>query len=224
MTLQASDIAEFIKLNPEFFNDHAQLLTDVQIPHPHDGRAISIAERQLLAMREKVRFLEGKLSELLQFGQENDTILERMHRLAMALMSSRDLDALLASTEYNLREDFGVPHVTLRLWPANPAPGCAVCQPVSAELMTFAASMRQPCCGALPHPELAAWLGEQATRMGSFAVAPLRADATFGLLLLASEDARRFYPEMGTIYLARIAGLISAGLLRYLETHAPEAA
>ncbi len=36
------------------------------------------------------------------------------------------------------------------------------------------------------------------------------------MLALASEDAARFYPEMGTLYLARLGELLSAALRRYL--------
>ena len=33
---------------------------------------------------------------------------------------------------------------------------------------------------------------------------------------MASEDAQRFYPEMGTLYLKRLGELAAAALLRYL--------
>jgi uncharacterized protein YigA (DUF484 family) len=36
------------------------------------------------------------------------------------------------------------------------------------------------------------------------------------LLAMASEDAQRFYPEMGTLYLKRIGELMSVALLRYI--------
>jgi len=44
---------------------------------PPGGRAISIAERQQLALRDKNRLLETKLRELIQFGEENDAISEK---------------------------------------------------------------------------------------------------------------------------------------------------
>jgi len=46
---------------------------------------------------------------------------------------------------------------------------------------------------------------------------PLRRDGVvFGMLALGSEELERFYPEMGTLYVARIADLVSAALLKYL--------
>jgi uncharacterized protein YigA (DUF484 family) len=44
------------------------------------------------------------------------------------------------------------------------------------------------------------------------ALVPLGDTAVFGLLALASEDPKRFYPEMGTLYLRRIGELCAAGV------------
>jgi hypothetical protein len=47
----------------------------------------------------------------------------------------------------------------------------------------------------------------------SFAYLPLRADEqSIGMLILASEDAQRFYPGMGTLFLQRIAEIVSCAL------------
>jgi uncharacterized protein YigA (DUF484 family) len=37
------------------------------------------------------------------------------------------------------------------------------------------------------------------------------------MLILASEDKQRFYPEMGTLFLVRIAEAVSAALHPYLD-------
>ena len=66
-------------------------------------------------------------------------------------------------------------------------------------------------------PEIVAELfGEAAPQLKSFSVVGLGSEETFGVLALASEDAQRFYPEMGTVYLKRIGGLAAAALLRHL--------
>ncbi|MDZ7595697.1 MAG: DUF484 family protein, partial [Thiobacillus sp.] len=43
---------------------------------------------------------------------------------------------------------------------------------------------------------------------------PAHAAAPVGLLVLASEEAKRFYPGMGTLYLERLGQLIGAALVR----------
>lgn len=215
-TLDEQAIAEYLTRHPNFFNDFPTLLADLHIPHPHGTHAVSMSERQLIAMRDKVRMLENKLAELIQFGEENDAISEKVHRLTLALLGARDLPALLHAAAFNLREDFAVPHVVLRIW----HPGAAADAPESAASEAtrgFAAGLLHPHCGPLAMANTAGLFGEAAPLLKSWAYVALRGRETFGLLALASEDAQRFYPEMGTLYLTRIGEVVAACLLRYLE-------
>src|SRR6185295_14379171 len=109
-------VASYLKEHPEFFEQYADTLADIYIPHPHGGRAIPISERQILTLRERSKQLESKLREVIQFGEENDAIGEKVHRLTVALLGARDLAAVVRAVDYNLREDFAVPHVVLRAW------------------------------------------------------------------------------------------------------------
>ena len=215
---KAEDVVRYLQDKPGFFEEYAELLAQIYIPHPHGGRAIPIAERQILTLREKSRMLEGKLAELIQFGEENDAIGEKMHRLCLALLPAGELHATLQALYYNLREDFAVPHAALRIWAAADAGGDAEFAPVSEELRRYAESLEHPVCGADANPELLSWFGDTAAQLRSFASVPLRdgAKACIGMLVLASEDPKRFYPEMGTLYLQRLGELLSATLLRHL--------
>jgi uncharacterized protein YigA (DUF484 family) len=210
--MKSDDVAAYLKEHPEFFEQYAEVVADVFIPHPHGGRAISISERQILTLRERGKQLESKLSEMIQFGEENDVIGEKVHRLALALIGARGAAALRHAVDFNLREDFSVPHVALKLW--HPAADDGV----SEATRTFAASLAHPHCGPLAMADTAAFFGEAAPLLKSYAYVALGGSGSFGLLALASEDAQRFYPEMGTLYLTRIGELISACLRRELES------
>lgn len=213
--IKAEDVARYLEANPIFFEEHAELLARIHVPHPHGGQAIPLSDRQMLGLREKTRALEGKLSELIQFGEENDVISERVHRLAVAMLGARTLPTLLHELYFNLREDFAVPHAGLRLW--GGAGEGAEFQPVSDELRAYAAELDAPFCGPSANFESVGWFGEAAPHIRSVAFMPLRElDQTFGMLVLASEDLLRFYPEMGTLYLKRIGEMASAGLLRFV--------
>lgn len=211
--MKPDDVAAYLKEHPEFFESYAEVVADVLIPHPHGGRAISISERQILTLRERAKQLEVKLGEMIKFGEENDVISEKVHRLGLALIAARDVPALAHAVDFNLREDFAVPHVVLRLWHEDAAAG----ESTSEATRTFAAGLLHPHCGPLAMADTAAFFGEAATLLKSYAYVALRGKDTFGLLALASEDAQRFYPEMGTLYLTRIGEVIAACLLRHLE-------
>jgi uncharacterized protein len=216
MQPEADDVARYLKDNPAFFDQYAEMLAEIFVPHPHGGRAIPIAERQIVTLREKNRALEEKLRELVQFGQENDTIIDRMHRITLAMLMARDLDILLASLYYNLREDFAVPHVALRLW-AEGGWERPEFDSISEEVRVFTESLTNPYCSAHPMFETTTWFGDAGPALRSFAYVPLRTEQAFGLLALASEDEQRFYPEMGTLYLKRLGELVSMALARFLK-------
>ena len=56
--MKAEDVARYLRDNPGFFEDYADVLAQIYIPHPHGGRAIPLSDRQMLTLREKSRTLE----------------------------------------------------------------------------------------------------------------------------------------------------------------------
>ena len=212
----AEDVADYLKNNPGFFEQYADLMAQIFVPHPHGGRAVSLAERQMLALREKNRATESKLAELIAFGEENDQISEKVHRLAVGLIAVETFSAVIHLLRFHLRDDFSVPHVALRLWKmpdgVNDLPEFAA---VADELQVFADTLKHPYCGSTSGFGTGAWFGEQAAHLRSQALVALcDGGATMGMLALGSEDAKRFYPEMGTLYLERIGEMVSAALTR----------
>jgi uncharacterized protein len=218
MALNADQVAEFLRQNPGFFESHVDILMNLQVPHPHGGRAVSISERQLVAVREKSKLLEDKLRELIQFGEENDALSEKVHRLACRLIDAPTMDATLDTLYLDLLDHFAVPHVAVRLWNvAEESPDTKEFAAVPVEMRQFVEQMAVPYCGAHPVYETQSWFGEAATHVKSFALVGLRNDGVvFGVVALASEDPKRFYPEMGTLYLARIGELVSHALWRFV--------
>lgn len=212
-------VATYLKEHPEFFEEFADMLAEIYIPHPHGGRAIPISERQILTLRERSKQLELKLREVIQFGEENDAIGEKVHRLALALLSAPDLATVISSVHFNLREDFAVPHVVLRAWQGSAPTATVELGSASDATREFTNNLTTPQCGPDHAPEgvTSELFGDAAPLLKSFAYIPLRGSDTYGLLAFASEDAERFYPEMGTVYLKRIGDMVGAALLRNLD-------
>ena len=212
----AAAVADYLKRNPAFFEDYADLIAEIFVPHPHGGHAIPIAERQIVTLREKNGELESRLRELIRFGGENDQISERVHRSTLALFAAADLETTLAVLYHSLKEDFGVPHVASRLWGRVPEqsylPELAA---TTQELRDYADRLGAPYCGPAAPFESRDWF-DAGDACRSYAFLPLRTAHTFGLLGLASEDGGRFYPGMGTVYLTRLAELASVATARYL--------
>ena len=214
--MDASAVADYLKKNPAFFEDYADVVAQIFVPHPHGGHAIPIAERQILALRDRAHELEQRLRELIRHGTENDEIGEKLHRSTLALFASPDLETTLAVLDHSLKEDFAVPEVASRLWGRVPEqsylPQLAA---TSAEVRGWADALAQPQCGTEAPFETREWF-EQGEGLKSFAFLPLRTQHTFGVLALASPDPERYRAGVGTVYLVRLAELASVATARYL--------
>jgi uncharacterized protein YigA (DUF484 family) len=217
--LNSDDVAEYLLSNPQFFEEHADLISRIVIPHPHGGRTISITERQMLTLRDKNRQLETKMAELMQFGEDNDAISEKMHRLGVAMIAAATFQSVLHTLNFHLRDDFSIPHVAMRLWDRpKDAEELPEFTEVSEELQVFAETLGRPYCGSTSGFETSSWFGEASMQVRSQALIAMRnGGGTIGMIALGSEDAQRFYSGMGTLYLERLGEMASAALARVLR-------
>jgi uncharacterized protein YigA (DUF484 family) len=212
-----ADIAEYLANTPGFFERHAELLSAIQLTSPHGQRAVSLQERQMEMLRERIKGLEKKIVEMMRNGQDNSVIAERLHRWTRAMMITTDTPALPEVMVRELKQQFLIPQAAVRVWGvADAYKGLAFAQGASADTRSLATSLTVPYCGANAGFEAARWLDEPAS-VSSMAMVPLRVasgDEAFGLLVVGSPDPTRYSADMGTDFLQRIGEIASAGLAR----------
>lgn len=214
------DIANYLANNPAFFERHAELMSTIQLRSPHGNRAVSLQERQMEMLRERIKGLELKIVEMIRHGQENVAIADRLHRWIRRLLLTTELAALPQALTEELKHQFLIPQVAVRLWGLSSAGGedslaaQAFAAPVSEDVRNFASSLSAPFCGGNHAFEAAEWLEDPQT-VQSLAMIPLRqGDEAFGLLVLGSPDPTRYSADMGTEFLMRIGDIASAALAR----------
>ena len=214
-----ADIANFLAASPGFFERHAELLGAIQLTSPHGQRAVSLQERQMEMLRDKIRGLEGKIIEMIRFGQDNVTIADKLHRWTRALMLTANAADLPNVLVRELRHQFLIPEAAVRVWGAADAfAGLPFARATSDDVRTFAGSLGAPYCGVNTGFEAVQWLDAPAQAL-SLALIPLHHESqrgAFGLLVLASPDPTRYTADMGTEFLARIGEVASAALTRLL--------
>jgi len=224
--LSAQSIARFLQEHPDFFTDHADVFATLIVPHPYQNRAISLGERQVLTLREKVRELEQGLTGLIQQAKRNEAISAQLKRWCQHMLTEPDASRLPDAITQSLMAQFDLQSVALRLWSQQDA------APVSHDVRAFADALHTPYCA--PHPDknsdarnnnqsnntpaalsdILSWLEQPPS---SVAVVALRADTSapaFGLLVLGAGDPKRFTPDMATDFLQDIAQLAGAALGR----------
>ena len=186
--MRAEEVARYLQDNPGFFEQHADLVANIVVPHP-------------------------------QFGEENDALGAKMHRLAVGMVAARSFQSVLHTLNLHLRDDFAVPHVAVRLWRhpegREELPEFAE---VGEELQAFTDTLVQPFCGSTSGFDTSSWFGEAATHVRSQGLIAMRdgGGGTLGMIALGSEDPERFYAGMGTVYLERLGEMAAAALARVL--------
>ncbi len=220
------DIANYLANTPAFFERHAELLSAVQLTSPHGARAVSLQERQMEMLRDKLKAMEQKVMEMIRHGQENVAIADKLHRVTRAVLLTAEPGDLPAVLVRELSHQFLIPQAGIRVWGAGTAyAGLPFAQAVTDDAKSFGGSLSLPYCGINSGFEAATWLDEPAA-VASLALIPLRHGAgagagagAFGMLVLGSPDPTRFGADMGTEFLMRIGEIASASLSRLI--HAP---
>lgn len=216
--ITAKQVKDYLRSHQNFFEQNANLLTEITLPSPHGSGVISLAERQQLAQRDKIRVLEAMMDKMISHAEENDATSAKVHRFSVNLLHQQNFKALQQLISETLQSDFAVTQSLIRIWvkPSNSAiVQDAVFTHVTDEFNDWVMALTQPYCGAKPH--IAGDLLE--ANLQSFAFIPLSKKETehpFGVLILAAEDAARFKTDMGTLYLERIGELVAAALLNHL--------
>lgn len=213
------DIANYLANTPSFFERHAELLASIQLTSPHGQRAVSLQERQMELLRDKLKGMEQKVMEMIRHGQENAAIADRLHRFTRAIMLTGNAADLPGVAVAEAMRQFMIPQAGMRVWDAAAAYSTLpIARDVGDDVKSFASSLALPYCGLNSGFEAVQWLEDPASVM-SVALIPLRHGAgngTFGLLVLGSPDPTRYSSDMGTEFLMRIGEIVSAGLSRLL--------
>ena len=217
----ADEVADYLGRSPDFFDAHVELLATLRVPHPHDGRTISLQERQLELVRGKLRTCEAQFTELVRTGRENEDLARKLDDWACRLLRVTDMRDLPEAVSGGLETVFSVPQVALQLWRLDDAwAGLECARLVSTDVVALTDSLEQPHCGPNRGFEVVNRLPGAGADTQSIALLPLRVredPATFGLIVLGSPDPERFRSGMGTVFLERISALAAASLSRLMR-------
>jgi uncharacterized protein YigA (DUF484 family) len=212
-SLHPHTVAKFLQEHPEFFVQYAELFSTLEVQHPHQARTISLGERQIMTLRERLRDFEFRLADLVRNAALNEITTDKLNRWCVRMLGEQSTLRLPGEVALGLAEQFNLQEVALRVWGLDlPAEGVGA--PVNEEVHTYANNLVNPYCGTDTALTPASWLH---AKPASLAILPLRSvvgQPAFGLLVLGSDDPERFVPEMGVAFLQTVSILASSALSR----------
>ena len=217
-------VAEYLQTYPDFFERNNPLLAKLRLPHLRDGGStVSLVERQVEVLRERIQSLERKLKELVDVARANDALADRIHRLSQRLIRAHSLLDTINAVEASLREDFDARNSVLVLF----LPEARSVQEAAGrflrtfdlndpEIKTFESLLQagKPRCGQIRDAQRDFLFGKDSVEIGSVALTPLGPKGAMGILAIGASDAERFHPAMSTEFLSRIGELVAHALMR----------
>ena len=194
----------YLRVNPTFLQKYPELLVYLDINHNVDG-AVSLVERQVKALREQNRELQGKLIELLKTAQDNEQLFSRCTELFKRWLRDPNPNLIINNASDDIRELFTVDVVRLLLNSGSESQQAStVCKQLK---VTFPDS--QTLCGPCDLTT-SQWLFSSGESYKSMALIPIGKGAENGLLILGSKSKDGFKATMGTLFLNQIGSVLSS--------------
>jgi len=231
-TLDPSAVRQFLTMNPDFFNQHSDVLPRLNIPH-ETGGAVSLIEKQVSVLRSKCHRLETSLRDLINVARENERLHMRLHRLIQDIISADSLEKLVSVSRDSLIENFKADDVRLFLTSPNEeneqsetneqnepsdkvlnrqARGSHYTLPAKDPLFDmFSKNFTdgETFCGPLNDEQRVLLATGCKTELASAALIPLQFNGTAGALIMGSADASRFASGKGVMFLNQLGEVLS---------------
>ncbi len=201
-------IVDYLRQNPAFFQQHAALLSELDLPHA-SGRAVSLIERQVAVLRDRNMSMRRRMNELLQAARDNDTLFSKTRSLTLAMLDVRSWHELNEVLATNMLVDFEADFVCCHVNGRTVALDHIVShrEALPADRFTRGTS---PVCLTLRGDEMSALFPVQKhDEPGSVVLIPLRLEHASGCLAVGSRDPRRYSPEMDTLFVNYIGDVLA---------------
>ena len=206
------EIAAFLCRYPDFFERHPEILTQLFIPHPDSGQAVSLLERQLGLMREQLSTERRHHEQLMVRAEQNERLQEQLRNLFLMLSQAVCTNDLLIKAPKVLVEEFSLVSASLRV--LNTKVRNLDLTEVIPPNDTITAILEKLgtrggfCDNQLSDDAKDFLFGKQASEVGSVAIVGILKQS--GVLVLGAGEKDRYCPGMDTTFLEFVGSLISA--------------
>ena len=215
--ITAAEVANFLRSNPDFFINRADLLFDLNLPHGHNN-ASSLLEKQASVLRSRNTELRHKLNEFVSIARDNDRLFHQIRQLGLALLEAENLVQCEAVLRISLLQDFRLDHASLLLF--NAPESDAIINTSQHEVQTVLGDLLRGSriiCTTLRGQEMAFLFPGYDQAEGSAALIPLHYRSEMGLLAVGSTDPNHFNSSMDTAFAAYIGDILSRRLYHFLS-------
>ena len=220
-------VAEYLRANPDFFDRHPGVITELSVPvrdfgeaREGSGEIVDLQQVMLGRLQDEVGRREKSCNDLIDAGRSNLQSQSRIHEAALALLAARSLDHLIerVSTDLPVVLDIDVSALCLESGEVvrTTPDGIRILPADSVDSILGVGKsvvLRENVSGD------GRLFGETAGLVRSDALLRLRVREGLpdALLALGSREPRRFHSGQGTELLGFLAGVMEHSIRAWLD-------
>ena len=217
--ISTEQVEKYLKNNPHFFENRPDLIADLRLSH-ESGKAVSLVERQVSILRERNVEMRQRLSNLLDNARDNDRLFDKTKKLVLALLESKDLNAVIEALLYSFENDFKIHYTRLIIFSEQSLPtDKARCESTYTARNHIGRRLKstKTIAGGLDIKEIEFLFDSDAHNIGSGALAVLHHGNPLGVLAIGNQDPTYYHSSMGTLFLGYIAEVLNRILPKHLS-------
>ncbi len=195
--LTAEEVRDYLLANPQIFVQFPEILERLEIPHEQKG-SVSLIALQSDQLRDKVRKLTHKLSQLISIAKQNEKIYRVYADLNLRLLNCQYFSQVQDTLEDVMLKELKLSAVSMRSF------GGANAFPEIQRKLFIEKRFKQECFffGRLSQHEKQLLFANQPAE--SVALMLLGDKGELGLLAVGSKDPSHFNPEMDTLLITQL--------------------
>lgn len=197
--IRPQEIIDYLRSHPDFFIEHPEILTSLNIPHINPGDNVSsLVEYQIMRLRQQLSGLQENRGLLEQRSNNNKKFITDIHVLSLQLFSSTDLYDYYARLNKGLKKLYFANRVLLIIFTdvALNSNHPDLRFPASISNFNFMFTelfhRNKPLCDSLQEEYLQLLFAGEYDTVKSTVIVPIVNDRWHGLLVLAADEVNQY--------------------------------
>ena len=210
-----NDVIAYLQRHPDLvakYIDDFEKSSDIADATNRDEKIISLSDRQVPQLQQKIRLLENQINAFLENGRRNEKLWDSLLKTTLALLQITHENVSIKSIESTLREQLDIEHCRIFTVSRHTQ------QPNREEgaILNFLASIDGPKCFN-EAPEQIQQL-KDGDVLASSAYVPVSTDDLLGILIFSSSNIETYRPDMDTQFLGRIGSVVDI-IIKQVDHH-----
>ena len=215
--ISEESVLEYLNTTPLFFERNLDVLESILIPQKN-GSVVSLAERQVSALRKKNTTLENQLASLIERVEVNQKLSEKVRAIILSLLKTSKVRDCLVTFEQFVVEDFAAAEAGVFVF--KDGANMDILERVKIDDLTAVGLFgegQKPVLGPISNEQRETLFG---SRQGdnSAVILPMIGSGWYGSVVMVSDDPSRYESDMASDFLEYLGQVIVLIINRALDT------